>query len=68
MPIVLAVNETDKERLTGAASVTLQYNNKPVAVMRKPEFFLHRKEERCSRQFGTTHQGHPYIKVGNGVI
>ncbi|KAL0266468.1 UNVERIFIED_CONTAM: hypothetical protein PYX00_008989 [Menopon gallinae] len=63
VPIVLPVSETDKERLSGVEAVTLQYNNKPVAVLRKPEFFPHRKEERCSRQFGTTHQGHPYIKM-----
>ena len=27
------------------------------------EFYEHRKEERCARQFGTTNPGHPYIKV-----
>nr|KAF6388225.1 3'-phosphoadenosine 5'-phosphosulfate synthase 1 [Myotis myotis] len=28
-----------------------------------PEFFEHRKEERCARQWGTTCKNHPYIKM-----
>ncbi|KOB67153.1 Adenylsulfate kinase, partial [Operophtera brumata] len=34
----------------------------PIAVLRAPEFYPHRKEERCSRQFGIYHTEHPYIK------
>ena len=49
--------------LNGSAAIALIYNNNRVAVLRNPEFFPHRKEERCSRQFGTSNQGHPYIKV-----
>ena len=30
---------------------------------RSPEFYPHRKEERCARQFGTTNPDHPCIKV-----
>ena len=63
IPIVLPVNNQDKESLTGAAAIALIYNGKRVAVLRNPELFPHRKEERCSRQFGTSNQGHPYIKV-----
>ena len=49
--------------LNGSAAIALIYNNERVAVLHNPEFFPHRKEERCSRQFGTNNQGHPYIKV-----
>lgn len=63
IPIVLAVTDDDKNRLTGQAAIVLKYNENPVAILRDPEFYPHRKEERCSRQFGTTHKGHPYIKV-----
>lgn len=63
IPIVLPVSNQDKETLTGSAAIALIYNSKRVAVLRNPEFFPHRKEERCSRQFGTSNQGHPYIKV-----
>lgn len=35
-----------------------------MAILRNPEFYKHRKEERCARQWGTTCKGHPYIKVG----
>ena len=53
----------DKERLQSAESLTLSYNGECKAVLRNPEFYQHRKEERCARQFGTTSPGHPYIKV-----
>jgi len=46
VPIVLPVGTEDKERLTGASSITLKYNSKPIAIMQAPEFYEHRKEER----------------------
>ena len=63
IPIVLAVSTWDKERLQESSSIVLKYQGKPLAIMRNPEFFYHRKEERCSRQFGTSDSGHPYIKM-----
>ena len=63
IPIVLPVKTADKERLEGKKAFSLRYQGKPVAILREPEFYLHRKEERCARQFGTTNTGHPYIKV-----
>lgn len=61
--IVLPVSTTDKERLEEVGSFKLCYNGKAYAVIRKPQFYPHRKEERVARQFGTTHKDHPYIKV-----
>jgi 3'-phosphoadenosine 5'-phosphosulfate synthase len=63
IPIVLPVQSDDKERLEGRAAFTLRYNGRVIAIIRSPEFFEHRKEERCCRQFGTSHPEHPYIKV-----
>ena len=63
VPIVLPVKTADKERLESCDSIALSYDNKRIAILRKPEFFEHRKEERCSRQFGTNDTGHPYIKM-----
>ena len=63
IPIVLPVQTSDKERLEKVSAMSLVYEGRPVAILRKPEFYEHRKEERCSRQFGTSNQGHPYIKV-----
>lgn len=63
VPIVLSLSETDKKRLEDVSAMTLVYDNNPVAILRKPEFYFQRKEERCSRQFGTTNVDHPYIKV-----
>ena len=63
IPIVLPVETVDKERLLKEKAFALRFRGKPVAIMRDPEFYEHRKEERCARQFGTTNTGHPYIKV-----
>ncbi|XP_050342818.1 bifunctional 3'-phosphoadenosine 5'-phosphosulfate synthase isoform X2 [Nymphalis io] len=63
VPVVLPVQTADKERLTGSAAVALVYAGRPVAILRAPEFYPHRKQERCSRQFGIYHTGHPYIKM-----
>lgn len=63
VPVVLPISTTDKERLDGVTAVALVYNGKRVAILRNPEFYEHRKEERCARQWGTTCKDHPYIKV-----
>ena len=60
------MDTTDKERLANEKAISLRYEGKPVAILRDPEFYPHRKEERCGRQFGTTNAGHPYIKVTCG--
>lgn len=68
VPIVLSATEADKKRLEGYTSITLTYKNEPIAIMRKPEFYFQRKEERCCRQFGTSNPNHPYIKVNNIIF
>ena len=68
VPIVLPVSTEDKAKLEKSGAFTLRYNGKAMAILRDPEFYEHRKEERCARTFGTTNQGHPYIKVNLIVI
>eukprot|EP00745_Piridium_sociabile_P000103 TRINITY_DN100705_c0_g1_i1.p1 TRINITY_DN100705_c0_g1~~TRINITY_DN100705_c0_g1_i1.p1 ORF type:complete len:615 (+),score=180.31 TRINITY_DN100705_c0_g1_i1:309-2153(+) len=63
VPIVLPIKTEDKNRLDACSAFTLKYGDKNIAILRKPEFFPHNKEERCSRQFGTSNTGHPYIKM-----
>ncbi|GAB1609973.1 hypothetical protein Ahia01_001283200 [Argonauta hians] len=63
IPIVLPVHTEDKERLSDKEAFALVYEGKPVAILRRPEFYKHNKEERCSRQFGICNPGHPYIKM-----
>uniref|UniRef100_A0A8B9HGK8 3'-phosphoadenosine 5'-phosphosulfate synthase 2b n=1 Tax=Astyanax mexicanus TaxID=7994 RepID=A0A8B9HGK8_ASTMX len=63
VPIVLPVSKEDKERLDGCAAFALEYKGRRVAILRSPEFYEHRKEERCARQWGTTCPQHPYIKM-----
>jgi 3'-phosphoadenosine 5'-phosphosulfate synthase len=61
--IVLPVSTKKKEELEELGDFGLWYEGKPYAIMRKPQFFPHRKEERVSRQFGTSHPNHPYVKM-----
>lgn len=61
--IVLPVSTEDKERLNGVSAIALAYSNRTYAILRNPEFYAHRKEERACRQFGTSHANHPYIKM-----
>jgi len=63
IPVVLPVHTVDKERLESCAAFTLTYQARPVAILRTPEFYEHRKEERCCRQFGTYNPNHPYVKA-----
>lgn len=63
VPIVLSASEADKERLEGGSAITLVYEGEPVAILRKPEFYFQRKEERCARQFGTTNDKQPYVRM-----
>ncbi|CAH1389469.1 unnamed protein product [Nezara viridula] len=63
IPIVLPVASSDKARLENCTAFTLSYNGRPVAILRKPQFYPHKKEERVCRQFGTSNHNHPYIKM-----
>uniref|UniRef100_A0A8C7YCD7 3'-phosphoadenosine 5'-phosphosulfate synthase 2a n=1 Tax=Oryzias sinensis TaxID=183150 RepID=A0A8C7YCD7_9TELE len=63
IPIVLPVSTETKQELDGNAAVALEYQGSRVAILRNPEFYEHRKEERCARQWGTTCPQHPYIKM-----
>ncbi|XP_075553773.1 3'-phosphoadenosine 5'-phosphosulfate synthase [Dermacentor variabilis] len=63
IPIVLPVTTEDKARLENEPAFVLKHNGKVYAILRQPEFYPHRKEERCSRQFGTSCRGHPYISM-----
>uniref|UniRef100_A0A8C5TXV8 adenylyl-sulfate kinase n=1 Tax=Malurus cyaneus samueli TaxID=2593467 RepID=A0A8C5TXV8_9PASS len=63
IPIVLPVSSEDKQRLEGSAALALSFQGRRVAVLRSPEFFPHRKEERCARVWGTTCPRHPHIQM-----
>jgi len=63
VPIVLPVSTGDKQRMEGRPAIALRYQGVIKAVLRNPEFYEHRKEERCARQFGITNPNHPYIKM-----
>lgn len=64
IPIVLPISVEDKERLEGCEALALSYLGRRVAVLKNPEYFEHRKEERCARVWGTTCAKHPHVKVG----
>lgn len=64
IPIVLPVSTEDKQRLEGCGALALSYEGRKVAILKDPEYFEHRKEERCARIWGTTCAKHPHVKVG----
>ncbi|NXX08871.1 PAPS1 synthase, partial [Larus smithsonianus] len=72
VPIVLTATQEDKDRLDGCTAIALVFEGRRVAILRNPEFYEHRKEERCARQWGTTCKEHPYIKMvmeqGNWLV
>lgn len=49
--------------LEGLFSVSLKHHGKILAILRRPEFYFHRKEERCGWQFGTNNLAHPYVRM-----
>ncbi|CAH1991289.1 unnamed protein product [Acanthoscelides obtectus] len=61
--IVLPISTEDKERFAGVKSIGLYHKNDLYAILREPQIYYHRKEERCARQFGTTNRDHPHIKM-----
>ncbi|CAG0879680.1 unnamed protein product [Darwinula stevensoni] len=63
IPIVLPVTTEDKERLKSNNGIALVHDGTIYAILRDPEFYEHRKEERCCRQFGICNLGHPYQKM-----
>ncbi|XP_011504240.1 PREDICTED: bifunctional 3'-phosphoadenosine 5'-phosphosulfate synthase 2 [Ceratosolen solmsi marchali] len=63
VPIVLAVSDKDKNRLEGLMAISLKHNGTILAILRRPEFYYHRKEERCCWQFGTNDLGHPSVRM-----
>lgn len=62
VPIVLPCDDKQKAEIEGKDAITLTYEGKDIAIMRKPEVYDAIKEERCSRQFGCHDPKHPYIK------
>ncbi|NXV11694.1 PAPS2 synthase, partial [Cepphus grylle] len=63
IPIVLPISTEDKERLEGCEALALSYGGRRVAILKSPEYFEHRKEERCARTWGTTCAKHPHVKM-----
>ncbi|XP_023247354.1 bifunctional 3'-phosphoadenosine 5'-phosphosulfate synthase-like [Copidosoma floridanum] len=63
IPIVLAVSTADKDRLEDQPAICLRYDKADLAILRRPEFYFHRKEERCGWQFGTSNPGHPSVRM-----
>lgn len=63
VPVVLPVSSADKVRLETSTAIALYHEGVCYAILRQPEFYYHRKEERVARQFGTTNKDHPHVKV-----
>lgn len=64
VPITLPVTAEEHEKLQGADRIVLRYKDtqEVLAVIRGPQFFTNRKEEICSRIFGTLSANHPKVE------
>ena len=63
IPIVLAIDNQNKERIEGQKSIALIYKNNLIAILEDIEIYAHRKEERAAAVFKTTNKGHPSIRM-----
>ena len=45
------------------SNVSVKWNGQTVATIEKPEFYENRKEEICTKTFGTRSLNHPRIKL-----
>ncbi|KAL3505996.1 hypothetical protein ACH5RR_031378 [Cinchona calisaya] len=74
VPIVLAIDDSQKERIGRESSVALlDDQNNPIAILKDIEIYKHNKEERIARTWGTTAPGLPYVEeaitnAGNWLI
>lgn len=72
IPIVLAINDDDKQRFKEEKSIALKYNDIIIAILEDIEIYEHRKEERAAAVYKTTNVGHPSIKMimesGNWLV
>jgi 3'-phosphoadenosine 5'-phosphosulfate synthase len=72
VPITMHVTDEQKAELTGASLVSVKWNGEIVATISKPVFFENRKEEICSRTFGSFSPKHsgaePIMKQGNWLV
>lgn len=62
IPIVLPIDDAQKAALEGAKAVCLTWEGKNLAILRNPEIYGHRKEERCARTWGIYTTAHPHMK------
>jgi len=65
VPIVLPISEEDKAAIDGKDAIVLKKaDGTPVAIIRNPTVFEHRREERATRTFGiNADTKHPYIEM-----
>jgi len=74
IPIVLPINDETKAKIENKKAVALRYNGKIYAILRNPEVYSHRKEERCARTWGAyTTTDHPHMvaninETGNWLL
>jgi len=64
VPIVLPLSAADKARVEGKPAFALKRESgELIALIRNPEIYDHRREERATRTFGiNADKGHPYIE------
>ncbi|KAI5082108.1 hypothetical protein GOP47_0001851 [Adiantum capillus-veneris] len=63
VPIVLAIDDLQKEAIATSSSIALRApSGELIAILRNIEIYKHNKEERIARTWGTTAPGLPYVE------
>ncbi|KAI5062448.1 hypothetical protein GOP47_0022987 [Adiantum capillus-veneris] len=64
VPIVLAIDDFQKEAILSSSSIALRApcTAEIIAILRNIEIYKHNKEERIARTWGTTAPGLPYVE------
>lgn len=63
VPIVLPINDEQKEKCQNQKQIRLVHEGKVIAILSEPEIFKHNKEERVHRQFACTDTRHPTVEL-----
>ena len=63
VPLTQDIDESDFQRLKNETKIDIQWKSKTVATIFQPSFYPNRKEEICTKTFGTRSLNHPRIKL-----
>jgi ATP sulfurylase len=63
VPITLDISAEQKAQLEGQTNIPVTWKDEVVAVIEEPEFYENRKEEICTKTFGTRSLKHQRVAL-----